>query len=155
MNDYNKVILAYNGSSTCKSAMKKAIAITKQNNTELVVVSVIELASAINYDFAAMGMYTPVIQGTEFDEAQLKVDRTNDIKKRLADNDINNATIEVLFGDPADEIIEFTKANPNSLLIMSSSEKKEYEKWILGSVARKLSNAAPSDTLIVRKCGDE
>jgi nucleotide-binding universal stress UspA family protein len=154
MKEYKKVILAYNGSSNCKNAMEKAVDLSSKFKIELVIVSVIELTSSINYDFAAMGLYTPVIAGSEFDEKLLEEERYTDIVKEIKEFSSNNNEVVVLFGDPVDEIIKLTQENPDSLLIVSSSEKKEYEKWVLGSVARKLSNAAPSDTLIVRKCED-
>lgn len=152
---YKKIILAYNGSDNCFSAFKKAAELSKNYEIPLEVVTVTEFINTVALDLSATGLgtYAPIYVEDEYDPNKIVAEKTKDIEEQASKLQINLSNIEILFGEPNQEIIEYLKEEKNqrSLLVLSSSEKKNYEKWILGSVARTLSEKAPIDTLIVRK----
>lgn len=57
---------------------------------------------------------------------------------------------ELVVGYPADEILRFAEENDVDLILMASHGRSGPKRWVLGSVAGKILNAAKTPVLLVR-----
>ncbi|MCC6875333.1 MAG: universal stress protein [Sandaracinaceae bacterium] len=60
------------------------------------------------------------------------------------------ASREVLFGDPADEILALAGRLPADLIVLATHGRRGFERWRLGSVSERVVRAPSADVLIVR-----
>ncbi len=154
-NKYEKIFLAYNGSENCYKALKRAIQLSKMDEIELNIIVVTEFINSVTLDISATGLgsYAPIYVDEEYNPEEIIKNKRNDIIKLSKKLNFEPQKIEVLFGNPTDEILNYIsmEKSENSLLVLSSSDKKKFEKLILGSVARTISEKSPIDVLIVRK----
>ena len=70
------------------------------------------------------------------------------IAESLHDSTTINCACET--GNPADRIIEFAAAHPNTLVAMATHGFSGLKPWLLGSVTEKVLHAAKNDLLVVR-----
>jgi nucleotide-binding universal stress UspA family protein len=77
------------------------------------------------------------------------VDYLKSISKRLSGKGIKS-TYEVVTGDPADKIVEYTENEKVSLVAMSTHGRTGLARWVLGSVADKVLHGARMPILLVR-----
>jgi nucleotide-binding universal stress UspA family protein len=71
------------------------------------------------------------------------------IAERLSGKDIK-VSYEVLTGDPADKIVEYSTAKGANLIAMSTHGRTGLSRWVLGSVADKVLHGARIPILLVR-----
>ena len=61
----------------------------------------------------------------------------------------------LLFGNPADEILDHAEQNDTDLIIMSTRGRSGFTRWWIGSVAEKIISGSSSPVLLVRNKGPE
>jgi len=90
------------------------------------------------------------------------LDRETPIGQAILDRSIESfcscgidAKSELLMGDAATEIIEFTKVNSIDLVVSGSRGLSQTKGWLLGSVSRKLVHYAGCSVLIVKGRSEE
>ena len=71
------------------------------------------------------------------------------IAKRLEDKGIKTE-VEVLAGDPAEEIVSYADKTPCDIIIMASHGRSGVTRWAIGSVADKVFRASRVPILMVR-----
>ncbi len=71
------------------------------------------------------------------------------VGKQLEDEGVK-VTCKIGFGFPADEILDYAKANAVGLIAMSSHGRSGIRRWVLGSVTAKVLNSGDTAVLIVR-----
>ena len=116
------------------------------------VVSVAETAVPWNAGMAA-GLYDEVMASYVHD-----VDAAREGTRALAHRSANQlqlagiaAVPHLLEGDPAQEIVEFARARPHSLVVVGTRGHGGIARLVLGSVARNVLLHAPSSVLVVRE----
>ena len=57
---------------------------------------------------------------------------------------------EVLVGHPADQIVKYAKENECDMVVLGQTGKSRIEKWLLGSVSKRVSTYAPCSVMIVK-----
>lgn len=68
----------------------------------------------------------------------------------LGYNDKPEHKLEILFGDPAEQIIEYAKKNSTDLIVLGYKGHSTLENIIVGSTASKVARYAPCSVLIYR-----
>lgn len=61
-----------------------------------------------------------------------------------------NAHFEVVVGHPAVKITSYAEAHGIDLIVMGHRGKTLFERWLIGSVAKKVMSYAPCSVLVVR-----
>ena len=57
---------------------------------------------------------------------------------------------EVVVGHPADQIVRYAKDNKCDMVIVGQTGKSRIEKWLLGSVSKRVSTYSPCTVIIVK-----
>lgn len=137
---YKKILLPLDGSKFSEKAVKDAIFIAKASNAEIILISVVENSFLVGLP---ADNTTNEINKLLEDEAQKNI---NKIKEQLKDI---KTTIIIEEGSPAEAIIKTIEKENIDLVIMGSSGKKGFEKFIIGSVTDKVVNSARCKIMII------
>jgi nucleotide-binding universal stress UspA family protein len=162
---YRRILVPLDGSKLAECALPHAEALAKGCDTEeIILVSVTERVQGYR---AAEGSTEPVVLsgggwvgsiqpplqrlvpeafGKKEEQAQMYLDR---IAKELESKGIR-ARIEVLLGNPAEEIINFVERGDTDVIVMSSHGRSGLSRWTHGSVADKVFRHSPVPVLMVR-----
>jgi len=73
----------------------------------------------------------------------------NSVAKPLKDRGLKTSTVAVV-GFPADQIVDFAKANAIDLIAMSTHGRSGIGRWVFGSVTDKVLHAGDTVVLVVR-----
>lgn len=81
---------------------------------------------------------------------EIKDDVYKILKEKISKN-LDNAEINVIYGNPADEIIKFVDENNIDLVIMGTNSLKGASKIVsLGSVTRKVAESIESPIMLIK-----
>lgn len=95
----------------------------------------------------------PIYREQEIASARSRVEaELTPVVQRLSDNQIP-VRIAVVFGRPADEIVDFAEREGIDLIAMSTHGRSGMSRWILGSVADKVLHGTHLPILLVRPHG--
>ncbi len=139
-NIYKKILLPLDGSAYSEKAVDDAIFIAKASNAEIMLLTVVENSFLIGLP---ADNTTREINELLENEAQKNIDK---IKEKLGGIPIKTIIEE---GSPAEAILKTIKKENIDLVIMGSSGKKGFEKFIIGSVTDKVVNSARCKILII------
>lgn len=139
-NIYKKILLPLDGSAYSEKAVEDAIFIAKASNAEIILLTVVENTFLIGLP---ADNTTREINELLENEAQKNIDK---IKEKLEGIPITTIIEE---GSPAEAILKTIKKENIDLVVMGSSGKKGFEKFIIGSVTDKVVNAARCKILII------
>jgi nucleotide-binding universal stress UspA family protein len=116
------------------------------------VVSVAETAVPWNAGMAA-GLYDEVMVSYAHDVADARASMRDLAQRSSGELLVAGvaATAYVLEGDPANEIVEFARARPKSLVVVGTRGHGGLARLVLGSVARHVLLHAPGSVLVVRE----
>ena len=90
----------------------------------------------------------PVPEGEEAMRAEAKA-YLSGVEKTLSEKGLET-TGEVLFGSPADQIIDFAERNDIDLIALSSHGRSGIGRWVFGSVTDKVLHAGDTAVLVIR-----
>ncbi|NER78773.1 MAG: universal stress protein [Leptolyngbya sp. SIO1D8] len=82
------------------------------------------------------------------DERKQKVQEF--LTQKLSEMGYEGAQIEVAIGDPANKIIDYSQTVEADLIVMSSHDRKEISRLLLGSVAERVVRLAHCPVLILK-----
>ena len=140
---YKKILIATDGSEPNKKAISYGIELAKLSEAKVYAVFVVDTAS-----FASIPMDT----GWEMMYELLQKEGTD--ATRLVEDDAKALGVDVesavIEGHPSHEIIEFAENNDIDLIVMGTLGKSGLDKFLLGSVAEKVSRNAKVPVLVVR-----
>lgn len=138
---YEKILVPGDGSKFAKRAMENALFLALKTNAEILTLNVVD---------------TNYYVGLPVEES---ICHLNDVLKEEAHENLNNLknigenktkiTTNVVEGSPANEILKFAEKNDIDLIIMGSSGKTGFEKFLMGSVADKVVRNSKCPVLIV------
>jgi nucleotide-binding universal stress UspA family protein len=138
---YKKILVPTDGSEFAKKAEKHALFLSKVSGAEIVAVSVTE-----NNFVNGLPLDDEVYQLNEI----LKERSEENLKEfdELNDDDLK-ITHVIREGSPARVILEVAQEEDIDLIVMGSSGKSGFDRFIMGSVADKVVNSAKCAVLVV------
>lgn len=138
---YKKILVPTDGSEFAKKAQKHALFLSKISGAEIIAVSVTE-----NNFVNGLPLDDEVYQLNQI----LKERSEENLKEfdKLNEDDLK-ITHVVREGSPAKVILEVAKEENIDLIVMGSSGKSGFDRFIMGSVADKVVNSAKCAVLVV------
>ena len=138
---YNKILVPTDGSEFAKKAQKHALFLSKVSGAEIIAVSVTE---------------NNFVNGLPLDDEvyqlnQLLKEKSEENLKEFDELNEDNLKITHVIreGSPAKVILEVAKEEDVDLIVMGSSGKSGFDRFIMGSVADKVVNSAKCAVLVV------
>ncbi len=148
-----KILIATDGSEFSDAAVEKICRIIKDaENTSVKIVSAYEQpAMAVAAPYAISAGYNPALEKEMKEFAgQNAAQAEQKILKHFPDLE-NNISTQVLYGSPAQAIIEEAENWGADLIVVGSHGYGFWERMFLGSVSNAIVHHAPCSVLIVRK----
>ena len=144
---YNKILVPLDGSKLAECALEHVKAITLGCHVpEVVFLRVVEPTYLISDALSEGGaIYSDIINQLQSEAEKYIVETSQNFKHPSGINIIPVAA----YGNPASEILEYAKKNNVDIIIMTSHGRSGISKWLLGSVADKVSHHATIPVLIV------
>ena len=138
---YKKILVPTDGSDFAKKAQKHALFLSKVSGAELIAVSVTE---------------NNFVNGLPLDDEVYQLNQI--LKERSEENlkefdELNEDDLKITHiireGSPARVILEVAQEEDVDLIVMGSSGKSGFDRFIMGSVADKVVNSAKCAVLVV------
>ena len=138
---YKKILVPTDGSEFAKKAEKHALFLSKVSGAEIVAVSVTE---------------NNFVNGLPLDDEIYQLNQI--LKERSEENlkefdELNDDDLKITHvireGSPARVILEVAQEEDIDLIVMGSSGKSGFDRFIMGSVADKVVNSAKCAVLVV------
>ena len=138
---YKKILVPTDGSEFAKKAEKHALFLSKVSGAEIVAVSVTE---------------NNFVNGLPLDDEIYQLNQI--LKERSEENlkefdELNDDDLKITHvireGSPARVILEVAREEDIDLIVMGSSGKSGFDRFIMGSVADKVVNSAKCAVLVV------
>ena len=138
---YKKILVPTDGSEFAKKAGKHALFLSKVSGAEIVAVSVTE---------------NNFVNGLPLDDEIYQLNQI--LKERSEENlkefdELNDDDLKITHvireGSPARVILEVAQEEDIDLIVMGSSGKSGFDRFIMGSVADKVVNSAKCAVLII------
>ncbi|NYT19895.1 MAG: universal stress protein [Methanosarcinales archaeon] len=145
---YKKILIATDGSEKNKKAISYGIEFAKLSGAKLYVVYVVDTAA-----FASIPMDAGWEMMYELLETEGK-DAAKTVEELAAKAGLDSESA-VLEGHPSHEIIEFAKNNDIDLIVMGTLGKTGIDRFLLGSVAEKITRNSEVPVLVVRSDKNE
>lgn len=138
---YEKILVPTDGSEFAKKAQQHALFLAKVSGAEIIAVSVTE---------------NNFVNGLPLDEEihqlnQILNERSEENLKEFDKLNVDDLKITHVIreGSPAKVILEVAKEENVDLIVMGSSGKSGFDRFIMGSVADKVVNSAKCAVLVV------
>ena len=138
---YKKILVPTDGSEFAKKAQRHALFLSKVSGAEIIAVSVTE---------------NNFINGLPLDDEVYQLNQV--LKERSEENlkefdELNEGDLKITHvireGSPARVILEVAVEEDVDLIVMGSSGKSGFDRFIMGSVADKVVNSAKCAVLVV------
>jgi nucleotide-binding universal stress UspA family protein len=139
-----KIMVAYDGSETAAQAFAKAAEISAKFDAELHVVSVAEIPDYVE----TAGEYRGSLE-----DAERFFARKRDILEESARSFGVEYKREVIHGHPAKALVEYAQTGGFDLMVVGRKGHGAFERFMVGSVSRRLAIYSPCPVLIVPKEG--
>lgn len=141
---YKKILVPTDGSEFALKAERIALELAKLMGSEIIAVSIIE-NSFVN----GLPLDSEVFELNEIlkEDSQKNIDDFEDMdKKEHFDIKITSVIRE---GSPAKEILKVAEEEDVDLIIIGSSGKSKFDKFLMGSVADKVSKHASCSVMVI------
>jgi nucleotide-binding universal stress UspA family protein len=153
---FPKILLAIDGSAPSMDAAEDAIEIAKNNNSQLIILHVIDL---YKYPYLLSStILAPTFGSQKYSEEKKKaqewMDAIKEKFKQSNDNaaNLNNVKTEIVEGKTsvAATIVEYAESEEVSLIVIGSRGVTGFKKMLVGSVASDVVKYAHCSVLVVR-----
>ena len=151
--EYNRVMVAIDGSKMAELAFKKAVNIVKRNQGTLVITHIIDTRSVMLFP-----QYEPSVSQTNFlEQSSQAASRTVEAYKDWAEgNGVENVETLIRNGSPRIEIAHtLSEEHDIDLIVLGATGLSALERAFVGSVSQYVVQNASCDVLIVRSESDE
>ena len=138
--DFNRIILAVDGSDGSKRAVKKALHLAKETGVDVTAIHVMEPylpLSDLNYS------YPDILEITK----KFGKDILDKVKKQGSEHGVNVKT-KLVEGIPDDQIIK--EAKKDDLIIMGCKGRTALSRILVGSVCEKVLHHSKSPVMMIR-----
>ena len=141
---YKKILLPTDGSKFAEKAEKHALFLAEASGAEIIALSVVEtsFSSGLPSDDTIFQINQLLKKETE-----KNLQKVEKMKEECA-SDVK-ITLKVDEGSPAEVILEIIEKEDIDLVVMGSSGKTGFDRFIMGSVAEKVVKAAECSVLVV------
>lgn len=95
----------------------------------------------------------PIYREQEMASLQAEALRSLDKAKNLLSEAGLEPRLQVLFGRPADQIVEFALSEQVDLIAMATHGRSGFRRWVFGSVAEKVLRTSALPILLIRPPG--
>lgn len=147
--EYERILVAIDGSRGGEVALKEAIEVARRNDSHLDVLRVMDLNS-LEYGGAGIALDGEQIYEIEHESEEYLLDLR---RKAIQEEGMKPDQIRVhlRFGNPKLVIVEdFQPEYENDLIIVGSTGKNFLQRLVVGSVASYVIRAAKCDVLVAR-----
>ncbi|MBZ9570001.1 universal stress protein [Methanobrevibacter sp. TMH8] len=141
---YKRILLPTDGSKFAEKAEKHALFLAEASGAEIIALSVIETSFSIGLPSDDTVFQINQMLKKETEKNLEKVEKMKDD----SDSDVK-ITLKVAEGSPADVILDTIEKENIDLIVMGSSGKSGFDRFIMGSVAEKVVKAARCSVLVV------
>ncbi|MEA4956166.1 TRAP-T-associated universal stress protein TeaD [bioreactor metagenome] len=141
---YKKILLPTDGSKFAEKAEKHALFLAEASGAEIVALSVVETSFSIGLPSDDTIFQINQLLKKETEKNLQKVEKMKD----ETNSDVK-ITLKVDEGSPAEVILETIEKENIDLVVMGSSGKTGFDRFIMGSVAEKVVKAAECSVLVV------
>lgn len=141
---FRKILVALDGSKTAESILPYVRAFAQIFKLPVELLSVIDLIDIARTVSAAEGLFLEVIT-KEVEQARREY--LDDVAKSFSTGKVECHIVE---GNPETTIIDSAEREPETLVAMASHGRSGLNRWLLGSVAEKVSRVARNPLLLVR-----
>jgi nucleotide-binding universal stress UspA family protein len=151
---FNKILLPLDGSKTGESAIPTMEEMAYLTGAELILFRVVAQSSLQRDSFLG---FTDEVLEELIEQADIgNQDRKESAEKYLAEVEISfkqkglKVSSIVVFGQPADQIIDYSQANNVDLIATASHGRSGITRWVFGSVTDKILHAGDTPVLVVK-----
>lgn len=137
---YTKIIAAYDGSNEANQALDKAIDLVKMTPG-----ASLEVIHAFDYPKSYVAV-SPIINNDFYELAEKTV---FEVERRIKEAGINGK-VEAIKGPATAVILEYSKKDDNSMIVMGSRGIKGIRKYVLGSVSQYVCQNAKVPVMVVK-----
>ena len=135
-----KILVAFDGSKPSERAFEWALEVAKQFHSNITVLSVArpsEPATAVETQALLEAA------GEHFEQ---------EFKRLLADGKTNGIPVDtkIVVGHPAEQIVHYATEGKFDLIVMGHRGRSLFERWLLGSVSKRVLSYAPCTATVVR-----
>lgn len=141
---YKKILLPTDGSKFAENAEKHALFLAETSGAEITALSVVETSFSIGLPSDDIIFHINQLLIKETEKNLEKVEKM----KEETNSDVK-LTLEVAEGSPAEVILETIEKEDIDLVVMGSSGKTGFDRFIMGSVAEKVVKAVKCPVLLV------
>lgn len=146
---YAHILIAIDGSESAKKAFEKSILIAKRNNSELIIVHVIDSSS---YN---MGVESATFDAIEVDATEME-NLLEDYEIKAKEAGVKLVRTELTKGSPKHLLsVEIPNKFEADLIIVGSTGLNMIERWMIGSVSEYIIREARCDVLVIRNTKEE
>lgn len=131
-----KILVAYDGSEAAGHAFDQAVDLAAKYGAELHVLTVVRLP-----DYGEEVETEAVVENSRRHAHHIQ----KPLKVKAPD-----ARFEVSVGHPAIKITTYAESHGIDLIVMGHRGKTLFERWLIGSVAKKVMSYAPCSVYVVR-----
>lgn len=141
---YKKILLPTDGSKFSENSEKHALFLADVCNADIIALSVVENSFSIG-----LPSDDTIYQINELlkKETKKNLEKVEDARKSAGIN--VNIDLKVAEGSPAEAILETAEEEDVDLIVIGSSGKTGFDKFIMGSVAEKVVKSAKCSVLVV------
>jgi nucleotide-binding universal stress UspA family protein len=144
---YKKILVPLDGSVLAEKAIPHAAALAKGTGAEVTLVTVVQLTFGVaGAKLEAMPEFAAERRAALAGEAMVYLQK---IQKGLTDQGVVAKTV-ALEGDIASEIINYAEKNDFDLIAMATHGRSGVKRFVMGSVAEKVSRSAGKPVLLIR-----
>lgn len=149
LNLRKKILVAIDGSPFSDKAAEEAVRMAAGNPSQFKskIYAMLVLPNAPRSTFTEFVPPPPITETKEWDELRERVFYVIEKNAREADIPME---IKVVYGDPADELIDFAEKEQIDVIVIGSSGKGFLKRKLLGSVSHKVAKNSPCSVYIVR-----
>lgn len=149
LNLRKKILVAIDGSPFSDKAAEEAVRMAAGNPSQFKskIYAMLVLPNAPRSTFTDFVPPPPITETKEWDELRERVFYV--IEKNAKEAGIP-LEIKVVYGDPADELINFAEKEQVDVIVIGSSGKGFLKRKLLGSVSHKVVKNSPCSVYIVR-----
>ncbi len=141
---YKRILLPTDGSKYSDKSEKHALALAAANNAEIIALSVVENSFSLNLPDSDTISEVNQLLKSETEKNLNKVERLRD--EEGLDVKITKKVAE---GSPARVILETIEEENIDLVVIGSSGKTGFDKFLMGSVAEKVVKSAKCSVLVI------
>lgn len=144
---FNKILVPLDGSSLAERALEPAMAITRRQDGQVILLSVPVYKQVMVPGTAGYGLMLPD-QSLALYRAEAEA-YLSQIRQTHAEAGIDVKTV-VIDGDVAGSIVDIAADEQVDLIVMTTHGYSGFTRWVLGSITERVLRSAPCPVLVIR-----